>query len=254
MASDSQASASLIVYYSALKVWFAALATPGSFSNGNARKSKCHYRLRSMISDLYRELQGKVYWNTCKIGVYSGMAMVATASLRLDVLGAESVVLVNVVLALPGVREPDVGGVDGREVRDIRRDLTSLGLKPGVGSACCTAQLATVGDSLVVDNENTQLGLGAEALTLLDVGDLGELLLNVLLELADGVDEGGAGVVDLVDDEDATAKETTGAGELGAELVDGQQTKRTRGKGESLTVEKSIHWTRTTSVPATSSI
>jgi hypothetical protein len=117
--------------------------------------------------------------------------------LRLEngVLGAESVVLVNVSLALPGVREPDVGCVDGREVLDTLRDVASLGLE------------------LVVDDKDGELGLDAQALTLSLVLDLAELLLNVLLELADGVDEGGAGVVNLVNDEDAAAEQTT-VGEL----------------------------------------
>lgn len=42
-------------------------------------------------------------------------------------------------------------------------------------------------DSLVVHNKDTQPGLLAQTLALSLVLDLGELLLNVLLELADGV-------------------------------------------------------------------
>lgn len=54
-----------------------------------------------------------------------------SVNLEDGVLGTESVVLVNVGLALPGVCEPDVGGVDGREVLDALGDDTSLGLEPG---------------------------------------------------------------------------------------------------------------------------
>ena len=59
-----------------------------------------------------------------------------------------------------------------------------------------------------MDNEDGELGGLAELLTLSLVGDLGKLLLNVLLELADGVDEGGAGVVNLVNDKNTAAEET----------------------------------------------
>lgn len=56
------------------------------------------------------------------------------SSLRRRVVLAEHVVLLDVRFALPGVREPDIGRVDGREVRDVGGDLASLGLEPGVSA------------------------------------------------------------------------------------------------------------------------
>lgn len=132
--------------------------------------------------------------------------------LNLGVVLAKGIVLVDVGLALPGVGEPDVGGVDSREVLDVRGDLADLGLEPG-GVSRYQRRL----HSLVVDNEDGELGLGTELLTLSDVLNLGELLVDVLLELVDGVHQGGARVVDLVNDQHAAAEETTVV-ELVAEL------------------------------------
>lgn len=57
------------------------------------------------------------------------------SNLELRVVLAQHVVLVNVGVALPGVGEPDIGGVDGGEVRDVGGDVAGLGLEPGCVSA-----------------------------------------------------------------------------------------------------------------------
>lgn len=66
--------------------------------------------------------------------------------LELRVVLAQGIVLVNVRLALPGVGEPDVGGVNGREVLDVLGNLADLGLEPEVVSSMrseCTHLLWT---------------------------------------------------------------------------------------------------------------
>lgn len=61
----------------------------------------------------------------------SGVLKHGRSRLENGVLGTERVVLVNVGLALPGVGEPDVGGVDGGEVLDLGGEVAGLGLEPG---------------------------------------------------------------------------------------------------------------------------
>lgn len=114
---------------------------------------------------------------------------------------------------------------------------------------------------------------------LLGVGDEGELVVDVRLQLPHAVHERGARVVDLVHDEDAAAEQAA-LGEMGAELLvlgergvmgvqrsfagrsersslargpEGPRAER-GGSKKRLTVEKSIHCVRRTSVPTASAI
>lgn len=85
-----------------------------------------------------------------------------------------------------------------------------------------------------MDNEDSELRLSTKPLALCLVLNLGQLFVDVLLQLVDSVHEGGSRVVDLIDDQHAATKQTSMV-ELVAELQVSVIVDR------ALTVEKSIH-------------
>lgn len=66
--------------------------------------------------------------------------------------------LVNVGVALPGVSEPDVGSVDGREVGNVGGNLAGLGLEPGVSASARQSEAA--GPLLKLEQRGSSEGKG----------------------------------------------------------------------------------------------
>lgn len=103
-------------------------------------------------------------------------------------------------------------------VSTAEKYCTFWGISPALGLSLVLVRRKGYRDSLVVDDKDGEPSRLPELLALSLVLDLRELLLNVLLELADGVDEGSTGIVDLVHDEDSAAEKSSVL-ELASELT-----------------------------------